>query len=167
MQWGIMQEDMARSAYEARHGLIVEQVGFIPHPTIAISGASPDGQVGEDGLIVIKCPTTGTHIDTLINSIYVIEATARGDSFGITKPDWIIDEKYRYQMAWQMECTGRKWCDFISYDPRLPAELSYFCKRFVPGPEFMDAIREEVKRFLAELDELEAKVRAYKEAISA
>jgi len=143
MQWGIAQEGMARSTYEAKRGIIVQEVGFILHPTIAHAGASPDGLVGEDGLLEIKCPTSATHIDTIMS----------GE----------IDMKYQYQMAWQMECTGRSWCDFVSYDPRLPPNMQFFCKRFTPEPGFIDEIRAEVIKFLAELAELEAQARGYKE----
>ena len=142
MQWGIDNEDLARGVYEGRNGVLVEQVGFIPHPSIANTGASPDGLVGDDGAIEIKCPNSGTHIDTIL----------AGE----------IPERYQYQMAWQLECTGRKWCDFISYDPRLPGDASYFCRRFEPSAAFFDAIREEVVKFIAELDAMEAKIREYK-----
>jgi len=141
MVWGIENEALARGVYEAKTGAMVEEVGFILHPTIPRCGASPDGLVGEDGLIEIKCPNTGTHIETLLS----------GE----------IDPKYRYQMAWQLECTGRKWCAFVSYDPRIPGAPCYFQTRFIPEPEYLEGIRAEVIKFLAELDELEARVRAY------
>lgn len=141
MLWGIEQEDFARAAYEARTGQPVLEVGYIPHPEIQRTGASPDGFV-QDGLVEIKCPTTKTHIGFLL--------------------DGIIDGKYQAQMAWQLECTGRDWCDFVSYDPRLPENVRMVIKRYTPEPVYLEYLRNEVRKFLAELDELEARVRAYK-----
>lgn len=141
MLWGIEQEDFARAAYEARTGQPVLEVGYIPHPEIPRTGASPDGMV-QDGLVEIKCPTTKTHIGFLL--------------------DGIIDGKYQAQMAWQLECTGRAWCDFVSYDPRLPENVRLIIKRYVPEPGYAQYLRDEVKKFLAELDALEKRVREYK-----
>lgn len=109
MQHGIDNEDAARMAYEAHTGDFVTQVGLLRHPTIEGSHASPDGLVGDDGLIEIKCPNTATHIDTL--------KTGK------------IPTKYISQMQWQMRCTDRFWCDFVSYDPRLSEGLRLFVKR--------------------------------------
>lgn len=109
MQWGTEMEPLARDAYEFRTDATVETVGFVAHPSILMSGASPDGLVGSDGLVEIKCPNTATHIDTLM-----------GDS---------IASKYETQMQWQMACTGRKWCDFVSFDPRMPESMRLFIRR--------------------------------------
>jgi putative phage-type endonuclease len=109
MQWGIDQEPAARVAYEFMHDATVEQVAFVVHPRIPDAGASPDGLVGESGLVEIKCPNTSTHIDTLINQT--------------------IPAKYITQMQWQMACTGRQWCDFVSYDPRMPESMQLFVHR--------------------------------------
>jgi len=108
-QWGTEMEPLARDAYEFRTDATVETVGFVAHPSILMSGASPDGLVGSDGLVEIKCPNTATHIDTLM-----------GDS---------IASKYETQMQWQMACTGRKWCDFVSFDPRMPESMRLFIRR--------------------------------------
>jgi putative phage-type endonuclease len=142
MLWGTMHEDEARAVYETRNGVLVAECAYFPHPTIAHSGASPDGLVGEEGIIEIKCPTTKTHLATILAGA--------------------IPEEHFYQMAWEIESSGRKWADFVSYDPRLPGNLSYFCKRYEPEPAFLETLRAEVVKFLAELDELEARVRAYK-----
>lgn len=139
MAWGTECEPAARAEYELRNICTVTEVGFIPHPTIAMAGASPDGLVGTDGLIEIKCPNTATHIDTL--------TTGR------------IDPDYLTQMGWQLECTGRLWCDFVSFDPRLPGSLSYWCKRVYITELLVDDMRKAVAAFLAELDELEARLR--------
>jgi len=139
MRWGTDNEPLARAEYEARTGRIVAECGFIMHPSIPRSGASPDGLVGIDGVLEIKCPNTSTHLDTLLNGT--------------------IDTKYKYQMAWQLECTARDWADFVSYDPRLPDELSVRIIRYVPDKPFLDEIRREVILFLSELEEMEAKLR--------
>ena len=109
MQHGIDNEDAARMAYEAHTGEFVAQVGLIKHPTIKGTHASPDGLVGDIGLVEIKCPNSATHIETL--------KTGK------------IPTKYIYQMQWQMRCADRQWCDFVSYDPRLGNGLQLFVKR--------------------------------------
>ena len=131
MAWGTNTELMAVLAYEAKTGNLVEGVGFVPHPTIESSGASPDGLVDHDGLIEIKCPNTSTHLDTVLASI--------------------PPAKYVTQMQWQMACTGRQWCDFISYDPRLPEKMQIFIQR-VPRDDTMIAnLEKEVNLFLKEM----------------
>jgi putative phage-type endonuclease len=132
MQWGSETEPLARDAYEFYADVDVEQVGFIVHPTIAESGASPDGLVGADGLIEIKCPNTATHIDTLL-----------GES---------IPGKYTLQMQWQMACTGRKWCDFVSFDPRMPGRMRLFAKRVARDDVLIASLTKDVELFLRELD---------------
>ena len=133
MVWGINTEPMARSAYEAEVGGLVEQVGFIPHATIPNAGASPDGLVGQDGLVEIKCPNTATHIETLLGQA--------------------IPQKYVTQMQWQMACTGRKWCDFVSYDPRMPEHMQFFCKRVERDQSVITDLEREVNSFLQELEQ--------------
>ena len=132
MQWGTDQEPQARMAYELVTGLTVEETGFVPHPTIKWFGASPDGLVGSDGLIEIKCPNTATHIDYLLRDA--------------------VPMKYIYQMQTQMICTGRKWCDFVSFDPRLSANLQLFIKRVDHRELLANEIEVEVSLMLAELE---------------
>lgn len=132
MQWGTDQEPDARLAYEFRHDVEVEQVAFVEHPSIAMSGASPDGLIGADGLVEIKCPITATHLDTL-----------RTES---------IPSKYETQMLWQMACTGREWCDFVSYDPRLPENMRLFVKRLYRDAARIAELEAEVTAFLSEID---------------
>lgn len=131
MQWGTDMEPEARSAYEYYRAEEVEQVAFVVHPTIGDAGASPDGLVGPDGLVEIKCPTTATHIETL-----------KGKS---------APAKYITQMQWQMACTGRKWCDFVSYDPRLPEAMRFFCVRVERDDKTIAGLEAEVINFLAEV----------------
>lgn len=143
IEWGIEQEAPAREAYEKATGSAVVESGFVDHPTIPHSGASPDGLVGEDGLIEIKCPTTATHIDTLLNGT--------------------INDRYKYQMLWQMACTGRKWCDFVSFDPRMPEDMQLFIERYAPDDKEIKEVENAVIDFLEEVKktvvELEAKFR--------
>lgn len=130
--WGVEQEAHARTAYEAKTGVLVVETGFIPHGTITMSGASPDGLVNDDGLVEIKCPLSATHIDTLLTGT--------------------IPGKYITQMQWQMACTGRQWCDFVSYDPRLPENMQLFIKRVPRDNTEIGLLETEVNLFLAELD---------------
>jgi putative phage-type endonuclease len=132
MQWGTDQEPLARAAYEAAQDVLVNETGFVIHPTIAEAGASPDGLVGDDGLIEIKCPITATHIDTLLSEK--------------------VPAKYITQMMWQMACTGRQWCDFVSFDPRMPAGLQIFIKRIAYNETVAKGLEKEVKEFLTELE---------------
>jgi putative phage-type endonuclease len=133
MEWGTEQEPFARAAYEGKTGVLVDEVGAIDHPTIPMSAASPDGLVGDDGCLEIKCPNTATHIDTLLG----------GE----------IAKKYYDQMQWQMTCTGRSWCDFVSYDPRMPEGLQLFIKRVSRNDTYLAELEVEVVQFLAEVDD--------------
>jgi putative phage-type endonuclease len=132
MLWGTNTEPMARSAYEDHTGGLVEEVGFVPHPTIPMSGASPDGLVNEDGLVEIKCPNTSTHIETVLGQE--------------------VPSKYLPQMQWQMACTGRDYCDFVSFDPRLPDGMKIFVRTLRRDVEVIKTLEEEVSKFLAEMD---------------
>jgi len=131
---------MARSAYEASVGALVVEVGFVPHNAIAMSGASPDGLVDDDGLVEIKCPNTSTHIDTILADA--------------------APAKYVTQMQWQMACTGRKWCDFVSFDPRLPEQMQLFIKRVQRDEAMIGQLEWEVTSFL---NEIESKITQLKE----
>jgi putative phage-type endonuclease len=133
MEWGTEQEPFARMAYEAHTGTFVKEEGFVDHPTIEGFGCSPDGIVGE-GLIEIKCPNTATHIET------VLENKA--------------PSKYIPQMQAQMACTGAKWCDFVSFDPRVPEDLQLFVVRVERDQEYIDSMEVEVKQFLSEVLDL-------------
>ena len=133
MQHGTETEPLARAAYEALKDVLVDEVGFVPHPTIEMAGASPDGLVGDDGLIEIKCPNTATHIDTLLSQT--------------------VPGKYNTQMQFQMACTGRKWCDFVSFDNRLPEELQLFVKRVPRDDTYIKLMEAEIVQFIAELDD--------------
>jgi putative phage-type endonuclease len=133
MTHGVETEPLARSAYEAFADVMVEEVGFIQHPKIEMAGASPDGLVGLFGMLEIKCPNTATHIDTLLTQT--------------------VPGKYITQMQWQMRCCERQWCEFVSFDPRLPQDLQLFVKRVEFDPEYVAMLEKEVIQFLAELDD--------------
>jgi len=136
MQWGTDQEPLARAAYEAIKDVLVAETGFVIHPRIQEAGASPDGLVGIFGLIEIKCPNTATHIETILSDK--------------------VPGKYITQMQWQMACTERDWCDFVSFDPRMPEGLQLFIKRVEFDPIYVKMLEYEIQEFL---DELETKIK--------
>lgn len=130
---GIELEPMARSCYEFIKGVEVEQVAFVDHPSIILSGASPDGICG-NGLVEIKCPNTATHIEYLL---------------GGKAPS-----QYIPQMQWQMACTGSEWCDFVSYDNRLPEDLQLFIIRLERDNSLIADMEQAVKQFNQSVDEM-------------
>lgn len=140
MQWGTDTEPLARDAYRQHTLTEVEECGFVDHPTVPMSGASPDGLVGEDGLCEIKCPETITHIRTL-----------QGKA---------VPSKYITQIMWQLACTGRKWCDFVSFDPRLPETMQILVVRVHRDDGLIAELEAEVTAFLKEVDETVAQLRA-------
>lgn len=147
MQWGNDQEADARWLYEFMFDATVSQVGLVCHPHINMACASPDGLIGTDGLLEIKCPNTATHIDTL----------KRGK----------VPGRYITQMQWQMACTGRLWCDFVSFDPRMPAEMQLFRERIQRDADAIMALEGSVIAFLAEVSKTVAELQeryALKEA---
>jgi hypothetical protein len=132
MQHGIDTEAEAREAYQQHMLCTVEEVAFVAHPRIDMAGASPDGLVGDDGMVEIKCPNTATHIETLL-----------GGS---------VADKYLKQVQFQMACTGRAWNDFVSYDPRLPETMRLFVQRVPRNDAMIAEIEAEIVSFLAEVD---------------
>ena len=142
MQFGIEQEAFARAAYEAHRGVLVEEVGFIPHPTIPMAGASPDGLV-EDGMVEIKCPESATFLEVLLSQ----------------NP---VAGKYFAQMQWQMRCADRPWCDYVVFDPRFPKKIQLVIHRVNRNDRWLAEAETEVKKFLCEVEE---KVQALKQKI--
>lgn len=140
MDWGSEKEPDARAAYAFYRDAEVASVGLVRHPTIDGTHASPDGLVGDDGLVEIKAPLTATHIDTLL-----------GQS---------VPGKYVTQMQWQMACTDRVWCDFVSYDPRLPESMSLFIRRVHRDDGAIADLEREVIAFLQELEAKLSQLRA-------
>jgi putative phage-type endonuclease len=141
MAWGTTQEPNARAAYVFMTDNDVTQVAFIEHPTIEWCGASPDGLVGDDGMLEIKCPNTATHIETLIEQK--------------------IPLKYIQQMQWQLACSGRQWVDYCSYDCRCPEHLELFIKRVHRDNAMIAEMESEVRSFLRELDQKMIALEAY------
>ena len=133
MQWGIDQEAAAKLLYADRCGLLVQDAEFIDHPEIMWSGASPDGYVDDDGLVEIKCPNTATHIDTLLGAS--------------------ISGNHLIQMQWQMACSGRSWCDYVSFDPRLPLPMQLHVQRVQRDVSRILELEGEVVAFLGEIAE--------------
>ena len=132
MQWGTAMEPEARTAYEFYAGVTVTEIGFIDHPHIAMSGGSPDGAIDDNGLLEIKCPNTSGHIETLLGAS--------------------IDGGYIKQMQYNLACSGRQYCDFVSYDPRLPERMRLFIKRVPRDSKIIADLERDVREFLAELD---------------
>ncbi len=143
MQWGTEYEPEARAIYEFVTGQAVWEVGFIIHPKYDFSGASPDGLIDPDGMIEIKCPITATHIETLLTGA--------------------VPKNYYAQIQWGLECTGRQWCDYVSYDPRMKDEdLVLFRKRIDRDEDFLAGARIEVEKAEKELQTLIEQVKAIK-----
>lgn len=140
MQWGTDTEPQARAAYEFMQDVDVTEIGFVVHPLITASGASPDGLVGENGMVEIKCPNTATHIDTLLG---------KG-----------IPSRYLTQMQWQIACTGREWCDFVSYNPRMPERMNLFVERIAADRELARELEGHIQEFIGELDDKVASLNA-------
>lgn len=146
MQWGKDNEDAARETYAFMRDAKVTRVGLVVHPVIDMAAASPDSLVDDDGMLEIKCPNTATHIATLLG--------AR------------IDPDYEKQMQWGLECAGREWCDFISFDPRLPVEMQFHVRRVQRDPVLIAEITHEVRKFLAEVDDTIKQLRQRYQPIS-
>jgi len=142
MQFGTETEPLARSAYEAHTGFSVDEVGMVIHPTIERSGASPDGLVGNSGLAEIKCPKVATHLAYLVAGI--------------------VPSIYKNQMMWQMACTGRDWCDFVSFRPDLPENLQLFVVRYKKDPAEILKLETAVIAFLAGVDQMIEKLKGVK-----
>jgi putative phage-type endonuclease len=140
MQWGTDMEPQARLAYELQRNVTVYEMGFAAHPSIGETGASPDGLVGDDGLVEIKCPNTATHLETLLGAA--------------------MPEKYFLQVQWQMACTGRQWCDFVSFDPRMPESMSLFIERVMRDDTAIASIEKDVVAFLTELRDTVSRLRS-------
>ena len=139
MDWGTATEAEARNAYAFYFDADVLHVAFVDHGSIAMTCASPDGIIKDDGLVEIKCPNTATHIETLLSGI--------------------VPSKYRTQMQWQLACTCRTWCDFVSYDPRMPETMRLFVRRISRDDQTIADLEQEVSAFLNELDHKVAQLR--------
>jgi putative phage-type endonuclease len=132
MQHGIDTEPAARAAYESHTGTLVQECGFITHPTIELFGASPDGRIGKSLGVEIKCPTT--------------------TKFLSWRMDGIVPSEHKPQMVAQCVCAGFESVEFIAFDPRVPRALQLFVVRYAPTQEERDAIEAAAVEFLREVD---------------
>lgn len=144
MLWGVEQEKFARASYELLTNTMVDQVGFVLHPTIERAGASPDGLIGfngdrVEGLLEVKCPNSDTHLGYILDNEVPVE--------------------YQPQMLWQMACCEAPWCDFVSFDPRMPEHLQLFVKRFYRDEARIKELEAGARLFLSEIDALLAKLK--------
>jgi predicted phage-related endonuclease len=129
--WGEEHEDEARRSYAFLTNLAVVKIGLIPHPTIEGAHASPDSLVGDEGGLELKCPTSATHLRTLIADA--------------------VPEDHLPQVHWALACSGRKWWDFVSYDPRFPDGLQFFQKRVMRDETIIAAMEADARDFLSEV----------------
>lgn len=140
MKWGTEKEPEARAAYAQTIFEPVTEISFVDHPLLSGAGCSPDGLVGDDGLVEIKCPTTSTFLDIFLNEG--------------------IPLKWMTQMQFQLSCTGRKWCDFVCYDPRMPEGAQLFVKRVERDELFIKTMEEVIGTFIKELNDTVHQVKA-------
>jgi predicted phage-related endonuclease len=138
MLQGTEREPEARMLYEMVRGVEVEEVSLVPHPLIQGSHASPDGYIGGTGLIEIKAPQPAAHLDTLLTET--------------------ISEAHVVQIQWQMACTGRHWCDFVSFNPDFPAAMQLWISRVERDPRFIGELESEIRQFIRELEAKVAKL---------
>lgn len=132
MQHGIDTEAEARAAYQFEAGVLVQKTGLHKHPTIFGTCASPDGLIGGDGSLEIKCPQAATHLDTILGAP--------------------LPQKYTYQVQWQMACAGRKWVDWCSYCPSFPENMRLHICRVHRDDKLIADLEVQVREFIAELD---------------
>jgi putative phage-type endonuclease len=138
MRHGIEQEPFARQWYSDVTGVEVQTCGFATHSDIPMFGASPDGLIGETGCVEIKCPESATHLQWLLAGV--------------------VPEQHRPQMLAQILVTGRKWCHFVSYDPRFPEQHRMFLRNYVPTTEELAGAERAARKFLIEVDEMMARL---------
>lgn len=131
MQDGIEREPLARAEYEIVTGRDVRDAGFILHPTIEHFGATPDGLVGANGLLEIKCVTRKTYLRWLTE--------------GIVPPEYVP------QMIAECVCAQREWVDFVAFHPDF-GERKLFVRRFVPTAEERQRVEDEARKFLADVE---------------
>jgi predicted phage-related endonuclease len=134
MEWGIENEQFACIAYEAAKEVFLEKTGFWLHPTTKWVGVSPDRLVGDDGLVEVKCPATTTHLNYIF--------------------DGKVPAEYVKQIQAQLWVTGREWCDFISFDPRLPRRNQLFVVRCGRDEKLIKEMEAETIKFLDEVEKL-------------
>ena len=132
MAQGVEREPLARAAYAFMFDATVEPPGIIRHPLIVGAHASPDGLIGDFGLVEIKCPQPAAHLATLISEG--------------------VERDYQVQMQWQLGATGRHWCDFVSWSPDFPPSMQLYVQRVERDPAFISELEDQVLLFLKELE---------------
>lgn len=132
MEWGTQTEPFARAAYETARALMVDETGFLLHPEVQWVGGSPDGLVSSDGMVEIKCPH---------NSVVHVETMSGG-----------MPTEHRAQVQGLLWISGRQWCDFISYDPRMPEKLQLYVERVARDDDYITKLAQEVTQFLGEVE---------------
>ena len=144
MEWGVENEPLARLQYELASGNSVEDTSLWLHDEIE-AGASPDGLIGKDGCLEIKCPNTATHLETLRSGR--------------------VPRQYFAQVQGQMWVTGRQWCDFVSFDPRLPQNAQLFITRVPKDDAYIKDLEYEIIEFLKEVEDEVAFVQSYERKV--
>lgn len=134
MRWGLEQEPIAKAAYEAATGSLLEPCGFVSHPTIENFGATPDALLDDDAVVEFKCPQTTTHIAWKL----------AGD----------VPEQHRPQILAQLACTGRTRAVFVSFDPRVPPKSQLFVREWTPKAEEVEAVEQAAREFLKEIEQM-------------
>ena len=145
MQRGIETEAEARDAYSFAKGVAVDEAGFIACELLPNTGCSPDGLVGDDGLVEIKCPASmAKHLDALRSGAHTVE--------------------YRWQLQHQLMVTGRAWVDAASYDPRFPEHLQLAVTRVYRDEAAITELNAEIRAADAEVDALVSELDSMKAA---
>ena len=134
MEWGIVNEEKAAMAYEISKDTLLDRTGFWKHPTIPWFGCSPDRLVDGNNGVEIKCPDSSTHVDYWLNKQ--------------------VPAEYVKQVQGQIWVMGWEWCDFVSYDPRMPEKNRLLVVRAYRDETLIKQMEEEVKKFLDEVEQL-------------
>ncbi len=133
MRWGTETEPQARAMYAVNNDFVdVKEVAFVEHNEHV--GISPDGLVGDDGLLEIKCPNTTTQLKRALSDDYSAD--------------------YKAQIQMQLWVTEREWCDFLSFDPRLECAAGYLQQRVMRDEEYIEEMKTKVYAFVEKMNEL-------------
>ena len=138
MKWGQEQEEYARSAYEVKHNVFVEEIGFAVHPIYEFAGASPDGLVGDKSGLEIKCLTTARHLEIWKSRE--------------------VPQEYADQIQWNMVCCERDKWDFVCFDSRLPAHLQLLVIPVAYDEKRVEELEAEVCKMNAEVEQMIAEL---------
>ena len=133
MRWGTETEPQARAMYAVNNDFVdVKEVAFVEHNEQI--GISPDGLIGEDGLLEAKCPNTTTQLKRALSDDYSAD--------------------YKAQIQMQLWVTEREWCDFLSFDPRLDCEAGYLQQRVFRDEEYIEEMKTKVYAFVEKMNEI-------------